>query len=114
MAVLSCTAFTATPAAAETHAPGRDLRLFLITVGDKAGLLKCGPRYANRPACVTLDRVGGDPSRLTMPSDTACTMEYDPVRVRAMGIWDGQRHDYDHTFSNSCELAASTGDVFQF
>jgi hypothetical protein len=40
-------------------------------------------------------------------------MEYNPVHVKAMGIWDGRRHDYDRTFSNGCELAAQTGPVFR-
>ncbi len=112
LAVLSCTAFSAAPAVADTHAPGRGLRLFLITVGDKTGVLSC-TRRARTPACTTLERVGGDPAQLTRPDGTACTMEYNPVHVKAMGIWDGKRHDYDRTFSNGCELAASTGPVFR-
>lgn len=112
LAVLSCTAFSVAPAVADTHAPGRGMRIFLITVGDKTGVLSCS-RRARTPACTALERVGGDPSRLSRAAGTACTMEYNPVHVKAMGIWDGKRHDYDQTFSNGCELSASTGPVFR-
>ncbi|WP_240197795.1 SSI family serine proteinase inhibitor [Nonomuraea lactucae] len=82
-------------------------------MGPKTGMLSCAPR-STKPACVALAKAGGDPARLAGPSDMACTMEYNPVHVKAMGVWDGRRHDYDRTFSNGCEMAASTGPVFQF
>ncbi|NRQ37469.1 serine protease [Nonomuraea sp. NN258] len=65
-------------------------------------------------ACATLERVGGNPALLTRRPNVACTMEYAPVTVTAVGYWDGSAYRYRQTFANRCELFATTGSLFQF
>jgi hypothetical protein len=115
LAALSCAAFATASAACATSVPdGEDNRQrhFLITVGDRSADLDC-LRTGGRPACVALERVGGDPSRLPAREGVACAMDYHPVAVSAVGIWDGRPYRYKRTFSNSCELATATGPVFR-
>ncbi|MEV0144098.1 MULTISPECIES: SSI family serine proteinase inhibitor [unclassified Nonomuraea] len=84
----------------------------MIIVGDKGGVLSCKAR-SSKPACIALERAGGDPARLPSRTDAVCTMEYNPVRVSALGIWAGRPVRYERTFSNGCEMSAATGSVFQ-
>ncbi|MER7504055.1 SSI family serine proteinase inhibitor [Nonomuraea pusilla] len=84
----------------------------MITVGDRYGLLVCGPAPTSPAACAALERVGGDPALLARRPDASCTMEYAPVKVTARGVWDGVRRRYTHTFPNACELAVTGGSVF--
>ncbi|NUW45108.1 serine protease [Nonomuraea rhodomycinica] len=113
LAVLSCTAFAATPALAETHSRDTDRRVFVIIVGDKGTVLSCRQR-SPKPACVALERAGGDPARLPSRTDAVCTMEYNPVRVSALGVWGGRPVRYERTFSNSCQMQAAMGPLSQF
>ncbi|MER6946894.1 SSI family serine proteinase inhibitor [Nonomuraea sp. NPDC000554] len=83
----------------------------MITVGDKQSMLTC-PRTSQEPACVELERVGGDPANLVRQEDASCTMEYAPVRATATGFWDGTYHRFDRTFPNACELVSFGGPVF--
>lgn len=122
IAALSCAAFVAAPVANATTStpdvviPYKDQRLFLISVGGRHALLLCTPGLIaerRRAACAALERVGGNPARLSVRTDTSCTMEYDPVTVRAWGTWDGKKYLYSRTFPNGCRLGAETGPVFR-
>jgi len=115
LAALSCAAFATASAACAMSVPdGEDngQRHFLITVGDRSAELDCR-RPEGRPACVALERAGGDPGRLHGREGVACAMSYDPVEVSAVGVWDGRSYRYRRTFSNPCELAMATGPVFR-
>jgi hypothetical protein len=123
IAALSCAAFAAAPVAyATTVTPDvqtsyKGQRIFLISVGDRFGVLQCTPGEipaGQRGACAALARVGGNPARLSGSSNAACAMDYQPVTVRAWGTWDGSQYRYSETFSNACHLAVATGPVFRF
>ncbi|MBG0832162.1 hypothetical protein HS041_31130 [Planomonospora sp. ID67723] len=81
-------------------------------------VLRCNPVSGSHPrgaeACRELEAAGGDPAALTPAADRACTMEYDPVTVLAVGDWDGKAHRFERTFSNPCSMHAATGAVFAF
>ncbi|WP_219463429.1 SSI family serine proteinase inhibitor [Nonomuraea rhizosphaerae] len=84
----------------------------MITVGSRTATLSCAPGWSD-PACTALERAGGDPGRLQRREGASCTMEYSPVHATATGVWDGREYQYERTFSNACELAVTTGPVFQ-
>ncbi|MGJ0151765.1 SSI family serine proteinase inhibitor [Streptomyces sp. CH8.1] len=77
------------------------------------------PRSAARPArgthpdpkaaCAALKSTGGTFDRLLSEPDPdrACPMHYAPVTVSAVGVWEGRRVAWDHTFANSCTMAAT-------
>ncbi|WP_063831184.1 SSI family serine proteinase inhibitor [Streptomyces griseus] len=77
--------------------------------------LHCGPAGGDHPraeaACADLDASGG---RVDRDSDTACVLLYDPVEVRAEGVWRGRPVSFARQYGNSCELGARTGAVFSF
>lgn len=50
----------------------------------------------------TLDTLLDDPD-----SNRACPMHYDPVTVTAVGVWQGSRISWEHTFSNACVMSAT-------
>lgn len=122
IAALSCAAFAAAPVANATTGPPdvrtshKDQRLFRISVGDRQGVLECTPgRVApgQVAACSALEQVGGNPARLSGRTGVSCTADYEPVDVRAEGVWDGDRYRYSQTFPNACALAVATGPVFR-
>ncbi|GAA3004196.1 SSI family serine proteinase inhibitor [Streptosporangium longisporum] len=104
--------------------PSRSAKALVLSVaqGEKplpaAGhaLLLCDRPGSTHPdavgACEALSEVRGDPSRLKPLSGVACTMQYDPVTVSAMGIWNGRFVRFEQTFGSSCSLRAATGTVF--
>ncbi|MFE0581301.1 MULTISPECIES: subtilase-type protease inhibitor [unclassified Streptomyces] len=69
-------------------------------------------------ACAALRSTGGtfEPLLSTPDEDRACPMHYAPVTVSAVGVWEGRRVAWDHTFANSCTMAATLNDgaVFAF
>ncbi|WP_052387707.1 subtilase-type protease inhibitor [Dactylosporangium aurantiacum] len=70
-----------------------------------------GSHKLARDACSALAKVGGDFARLQVTGG-ACTMQYDPVTVTAVGLWKGKRVDYRKTYGNACSLSTTTGPVF--
>ncbi|WP_078868158.1 SSI family serine proteinase inhibitor [Streptomyces sp. NRRL F-5727] len=77
--------------------------------------LHCDPAGGDHPraeaACADLDATRG---RVERDSDTACTLLYDPVEVRAEGVWHGRPVSFARQYGNTCELNARTGAVFAF
>ncbi|MFE5796499.1 SSI family serine proteinase inhibitor [Streptomyces sp. NPDC056503] len=77
--------------------------------------LHCDPPGGDHPradaACADLDASQG---RVDRESDTACALLYDPVEVRAEGVWRGRPVSFARQYGNSCELNARTGAVFAF
>lgn len=71
-----------------------------------------GTHKLARDACSALAKVGGDFGRLQQGAGVACTMQYDPVTVTAVGRWKGKRIDYKKTYGNACSLSTTTGAVF--
>lgn len=80
--------------------------------------LACDPDGGTHPdpraACEELRNVDGDFERLSPPEPYMCTLEIAPVRVEAIGYWNGERVDYTETFDNPCIAAAETLGIFQF
>lgn len=64
--------------------------------------------------CDSLRDVDGYFERLGPDGNYACTMEYAPVKVEAIGYWGERRVDYSEVFSNRCFAAVGTDVVFQF
>ncbi|MFE1271435.1 SSI family serine proteinase inhibitor [Streptomyces sp. NPDC058758] len=77
--------------------------------------LRCDPAGGDHPradeACADLDATQG---RIDRESDTACILLYDPVEVRAEGVWHGRPVSFARQYGNTCELNARTGAVFAF
>lgn len=77
--------------------------------------LTCEPVGGLHPradeACFALSGVDGQIGGLAAGPAT-CTMEFDPVRVRANGTWRGENRRFDAEFPNPCVLRAETGPVF--
>ncbi|MEU9858371.1 SSI family serine proteinase inhibitor [Streptomyces sp. NPDC047974] len=77
--------------------------------------LHCDPAGGDHPradaACADLDASQG---RVDRESDTACVLLYDPVEVRAEGVWHGRPVSFARQYGNTCELNARTGAVFAF
>jgi hypothetical protein len=59
-------------------------------------------------ACRQLAAAGGDPAAIA-PNQGACPMVYDPLTVRAKGIWGGTYYEFEAAFGNRCEAVAATG-----
>ncbi|MDQ3404172.1 MAG: subtilase-type protease inhibitor [Actinomycetota bacterium] len=78
--------------------------------------LSCGPAGGQHPnadaACTELGKVAGDFTALNVTPEGACTLQYDPVTVRARGYWDGKPIDHHETFGNLCAMMLTTGPVF--
>ena len=123
MLVAAIATVETTTAAAAVAAPAKPTRL-VLTVAKGEGtkpvqyraLLKCRPAGGThklaRDACSALAKVGGDFGRLQQGAGVACTMQYDPVTVTAVGRWKGKRIDYKKTYGNACSLSTTTGPVF--
>ncbi|MGN9779623.1 SSI family serine proteinase inhibitor [Micromonospora sp. H33] len=83
----------------------------------RAAALRCEPAGGTHPyaasACQDLAAVDGDPTALS-GNPGFCTLEYAPVTVRAVGLWQDRPVSYTETFSNRCELLRETGSLFAF
>ena len=79
--------------------------------------LTCDPPGGGHPrpvqACATLDRAGGDPSRIKRTT-TACILLYKPVTATLSGTWQGRQVNWTHRFGNTCEMRRATGELFRF
>jgi hypothetical protein len=80
--------------------------------------LYCEPAGGTHPqaqvACDELAHSDGHVEAVEDLPDVACTFEYRPVRVTAIGTWRGEERSFDHTFPNACAMRVDTGTVFQF
>lgn len=110
------------PSFGATAAAAKPTRLVLtvakgesITPVRRRASLTCRPAGGShkqaRDACSALAKVGGNFTRLQVTGG-ACTMQYDPVTVTAVGRWKGKRVDYRKTYGNACALSTTTGPVF--
>ena len=110
---------TASPAAAVTPAKTKLTLIYMADAGYAAAVvLRCGPvggaHPAGKKACATLKKVGGRPERLKAPPDAMCTMEYAPITAQITGTWKGKTVNWSRKFGNTCDLARTTGVLFQF
>ncbi|WP_447004184.1 SSI family serine proteinase inhibitor [Saccharothrix isguenensis] len=64
-------------------------------------------------ACRALSDVDGQFTGLAT-GHAFCTLEYDPVTVRASGTWRGETRVFEARFPNPCVMRAETGPVFDF
>ena len=49
-----------------------------------------------------------------MPAPVACTLEYAPITAAITGIWKGRIVNWSKTFLNGCDMARTTGSIFDF
>ncbi|MFI9012134.1 SSI family serine proteinase inhibitor [Actinosynnema sp. NPDC053489] len=88
-----------------------------VQYGDTVQLtnLTCEPVGGLHPraeqACRALSDVDGNIEGLST-GEAMCTLEYDPVRVRASGTWRGETRSFEAEFPNPCVMRAETGPVF--
>ncbi|WP_410648997.1 SSI family serine proteinase inhibitor [Amycolatopsis sp. cmx-4-54] len=79
--------------------------------------LTCEPTGGSHPgrggACAKLSEVDGDFDRLR-PEPRACTLEYAPVDVSAVGKWRGEPVIYRTSYANRCVADAESAGVFTF
>lgn len=77
--------------------------------------LTCEPSGGLHPradlACDALTRVDGNVGSLAT-GQAVCTLEYNPVRVKATGTWRGERRTFEAEYPNPCVMHAETGPVF--
>jgi hypothetical protein len=72
-----------------------------------------GPHPRADEACLALSGVDGQFEGLST-GQGVCTLEYDPVRVKASGTWRGETRSFDAEFANTCVMRTETGPVFDF
>ncbi|MFW6695212.1 SSI family serine proteinase inhibitor [Streptomyces sp. MAR4 CNX-425] len=81
--------------------------------------LNCDPAGGSHPAaesaCTDLAAVDGRFEELG-DKEGVCTMQYEPVELRATGTWHGEPVDYvSEVFANPCTADLATGgNVFHF
>ncbi|MER5871920.1 subtilase-type protease inhibitor [Streptomyces sp. NPDC002044] len=86
----------------------------------RAVTLVCAPTPGGThpdPAAACAELLANSPEldALAAPApNTACTREWNPMTVRADGVWQGQRMSYAYTFGNPCGLGNATGALFSF
>ncbi|WP_084516430.1 SSI family serine proteinase inhibitor [Microtetraspora niveoalba] len=88
------------------------------TQPQRFALLSCSSGRGTHPAptkaCPMLEKVGGDPAKLTPDPAVACPMLFEPITVSASGIWDDAYIRFERTYGNACQLRAMTGAIFAF
>lgn len=110
--------YAGTPLSAAKPAPQSGS--FELTVTDAMAetlsqvTLTCPPDGGSHPraaeACDQLNAHSGDISGI-VAQNGMCTMEYEPVTVRATGSWQGHEESYSARFSNRCVAVKETGGV---
>ena len=97
--------------------------LFRLTVKPEGGpktvvRLLCSPDRGSHPdpAAACADLAEADGRVRDIPAESgACTKQFAPVTVTAIGIWHGKPRLYKERFGNGCEAIGKTGgDVFDF
>jgi hypothetical protein len=88
------------------------------TMPDAAVTLRCDPDGGRHPhaimACARLRKVDGDFTKLDRSVDVMCSAHWASVTVTVQGTWQGHLEIWQQTYSNECELNASTYPVFAF
>lgn len=111
------------PAALASDEQQEHLGLMNLTINGhtakdfRTSLLTCSPDAGTHPhpatACEAISNAEGDFHAIEGRTGL-CPLIYDPVTVRATGVFDGRSVDYAETFSNACVAANTTGSVFAF
>lgn len=113
---------SAAPATAATPPlPGEATGFYLLMVepqstagANSSAVLECGPDGGTHPnaatACGQLFHTEGDVATIPMGSGI-CPMIWMPVKVTAVGVWNGEPRYYEHTFPNRCLAIRATGGV---
>jgi hypothetical protein len=87
-------------------------------IPEAAVTLTCDPDNGSHPhateACNRLREVDGDFTKLDRDTDIMCPALWAPITVTAHGTWQGHPIDWQRTYSNACELRASTYPIFAF
>ncbi|MEV6906505.1 SSI family serine proteinase inhibitor [Amycolatopsis sp. NPDC051071] len=95
---------------------------FLLTSHETSGRvgivsLSCQPTGGSHPksdsACENLSKVDGNFDRLR-GEPRACTLEYAPVDVSAVGKWRGEPVTYRTSYPNRCVADTESAGVFTF
>lgn len=86
---------------------------------ERAATLNCAPTASGThpaaiKACAELRAYGGDFDALSDRDGAMCTKQFNPVVVTAVGVWQGKRVSYEHTFANECVKNSSGMSVFTF
>lgn len=108
MAALAPTFVTPESSYVLTMARGETLQMVTLTCEPTGGL---HPRADE--TCLALSDVDGQISGLATGGGL-CTLEYDPVTVKASGTWRGETRTFEAEFPNACVMRAETGPVFDF
>jgi Subtilisin inhibitor-like len=113
---------SAVPAMADTPpASSEPMGLYVLEITpqngvgtDRIAVLRCGPDGGTHPnavtACGQLYHTDGEIGSIPMGSGM-CPMIWMPVKVTAVGLWNGEPRYYERTFPNRCVAARSTGGV---
>lgn len=121
-AVLAAVALALALAPGGAHARVHAYAEYDLSITDSDGVqtwvtLTCYPHGGTHPdahgACEALEEAGGDFEAL-VPLDEPCTLEYDPVSVRAHGHWGGYYDVFASSYGNRCLAGVETGGVFRF
>ncbi|MEU4832041.1 SSI family serine proteinase inhibitor [Streptosporangium sp. NPDC023615] len=91
----------------------------VISPTNRVVVLQCAPlgggtHPRTRNACASLLPVNGDVGKFKPSTKTFCPLIYDPVTMSAVGVWDGRFALSSQTFSNSCLLRATLGEIAGF
>jgi hypothetical protein len=88
------------------------------TMPDVVVTLRCDPNGGRHPhttqACTRLRKVDGDFTKLGRSTGITCPAFRASVTVTAQGTWRGRLEIWQRTYSNECELNASTYPIFAF
>jgi hypothetical protein len=88
------------------------------TMSDVVVTLRCDPNGGRHPyatkACTRLREVDGDFAKLDRNTAIVCPAFRGLVTVTAQGTWQGRLEIWQRTYSNKCELNASTYPIFAF
>ncbi|MFI6485685.1 SSI family serine proteinase inhibitor [Nonomuraea sp. NPDC050663] len=111
----------ATPAMAAEgqHRPKASLKITIAAEGAAAESVRltCGWPGGSHPtpraACRVLNKVKGNPARLSNPG-AICTKEFRPHKVTVKGRWYGKRVDFTRTFGNNCLMVSEGGALYRF
>ncbi|WP_309115449.1 SSI family serine proteinase inhibitor [Saccharothrix sp.] len=113
------------PASASAATTAPTVRLLLSVSHSEADPVHAGTRYGyltcepvgglhDNPAaaCAELFAADGDLSATDHESSVACTLQYAPVTVRAVGWYGDKPVNYTTTYGNNCVFAATAGEIW--
>ncbi|MET8866436.1 SSI family serine proteinase inhibitor [Nonomuraea sp. NPDC004580] len=117
--LMLCAALLATSSAPVLAAAAPKARLKVVYGvkggGAKSAYLNCAPTGGTHPnaraACRLLKQAGGDPAKLNVKPDAACTREFQPHAAVIVGTWYGKNVRWGKVYANGCHMRAATGAV---